>query len=454
MPGPSGNLPVVRQWAAFAFAGLAAFSGVLTYLAMTGAVPFIPPTVQNVIVLLVIDLVLLVLLATVVGYRVVALWRERRRRRGGSQLHVRLAVLFTAVALVPTVLVALFTVLFFHYGLQGWFSQRVQTALDRSLAVAEAYLEEHRRVLVADALAMANDLGRSGPRLFANTRDLEKVLEAHANARSLSDAQIVEAGRRVLARSMFSFAADFSPVPEWALEAARRGEVAIVGDREGDRLGALLRIAGLDDTFRELLKARRRRPADDLISELAASPGLSDDDLVANCILLLFAGHETTTGLLANGLMRLIHHPGQQALLRREPERMEAAVEEMLRFDSPAPAVSRIAVDDLEIRGTHIRAGERVFLMLNAANRDPEAFEDPERFDIAPRNGRQIAFGFGIHFCVGAPLARLEAALAFPRLLAAMEDIEIAADRLDWRDGVSLRGTVSMPIRFRATPAA
>ncbi len=213
-------------------------------------------------------------------------------------------------------------------------------------------------------------------------------------------------------------------------------------------------VAGLDDTFRELLKARRRRPADDLISELAASPGLSDDDLVANCILLLFAGHETTTGLLANGLMRLIHHPGQQALLRREPERMEAAVEEMLRFDSPAPAVSRIAVDDLEIRGTHIRAGERVFLMLNAANRDPEAFEDPERFDIAPRNGRQIAFGFGIHFCVGAPLARLEAALAFPRLLAAMGDIEIAADRLDWRDGVSLRGTVSMPIRFRATPAA
>ena len=213
-------------------------------------------------------------------------------------------------------------------------------------------------------------------------------------------------------------------------------------------------VAGLDDTFRELLKAHRRRPADDLISELAASPGLSDDDLVANCILLLFAGHETTTGLLAHGLMRLIHHPDQQALLRREPERMEEAVEEMLRFDSPAPAVSRIAVEDVGIRGTRIRAGERVFLMLNAANRDPEAFEDPERFDIARRQGRQIAFGFGIHFCVGAPLARLEAALAFPRLLAAMEDIEIAADRLDWRDGVSLRGTVSMPIRFRATPAA
>ena len=211
-------------------------------------------------------------------------------------------------------------------------------------------------------------------------------------------------------------------------------------------------VEGLDGTFRGLLNDRRRSPADDLISELAASPGLSDDDLVANCILLLFAGHETTTGLLANGLMRLIDHPGQQDLLRGEPARAEAAVEEMLRFDSPAPAVSRVAAEDMEIRGRRIRAGERVFLMLNAANRDPEAFADPERFDIARREGRQIAFGFGIHFCVGAPLARLEAALAFPRLLAAMRDIGITADRLDWRDGVSLRGTVSMPIRFR--PAA
>ena len=241
-----GSLPAVRRrWAAFAFAGLAAFSGALTYLAMTGAAPFIPPTVNNVVILLVVDLALLVLLAAVVGYRMAALWRERRR--SGARLHVRLAVLFTAVALVPAVLVALFTVLFFDYGLHGWFSQRVQTALDRSLAVAEAYLEEHRRLLVSDALAMANDLSRGGPLLFANTRALENVLESHAGARSLSDAQVLEAGGEVLARSMFSLA--FSPVPEWALETARRGEVAILEDSDGDRLGALLRIAGLDEAF-------------------------------------------------------------------------------------------------------------------------------------------------------------------------------------------------------------
>ncbi|MYE00340.1 MAG: HAMP domain-containing protein [Alphaproteobacteria bacterium] len=243
------NHPVVRRWAAFAFAGLAAFSGVLTYLVMTGAVPVIPPTVQNVVTLLVIDLVLLVLLAAVVGYRVAALWRERRRRRGGSQLHVRLAVLFTVVAIVPTVLVALFTVLFFHYGLQGWFSQRVQSALERSLVVAQAYLEEHQRVLIADALAMANDLGRGGPQLSPNTRRVDYDRAALASAGALSPAQGRQGGGRVLARSMFSFGAIFSPVPEWALEAARRGEVAIVEDPDGDRLGALVRIAGLNDTF-------------------------------------------------------------------------------------------------------------------------------------------------------------------------------------------------------------
>ena len=208
-------------------------------------------------------------------------------------------------------------------------------------------------------------------------------------------------------------------------------------------------VAGLADVFRDLLRARRRRPADDMISELARQPGLSDDELIANCMLLLFAGHETTTGLLANGLMRLIQHPDQQELLRNEPERTEDAVEEMLRYDSPAPAVSRVVANDLTLRGQRLGQGDLVFLMLNAANRDPDAFDRPDRFDITRRAGRQIAFGFGIHFCVGAPLARLEATLAMPRVLAAMSDIELATDAVEWRDGVSLRGLLSLPIRYR-----
>jgi len=241
--------PAIRRWIAVAFAGLASFSGILTYLAMVGTAPFIPPTTGNVVILLLVDLVLLVLLALVVGHRVWALWRERRRKRVGSQLHMRLALLFSGVAVIPTVLVALLTVLFFHYGLQGWFSQRIQTALDQSLAIAEAYVEEHRRVLVAHALAMANDLSRGGPLLLADTNGLGFMLNAHTNTRSLSDAQVVEGGGRVLARSIFSFGAMFSPVPEWALDEAKRGEVAIIEDPAGDRLGALLQISSLNDTF-------------------------------------------------------------------------------------------------------------------------------------------------------------------------------------------------------------
>ena len=209
-------------------------------------------------------------------------------------------------------------------------------------------------------------------------------------------------------------------------------------------------VIGLTETFHDLIDERRRRPGSDMISALAASPDLSDQERAANCILLLFAGHETTTGLLANGLMRLVQNPDQQALLRRTPSLTPRAVEEMLRYDSPAPAISRIAGEDLEWRGQRFRAGERFFLMLNAANRDPAAFADPDRFDILREGGRPIAFGFGAHFCIGAPLARMEAALAFPRILSVMQEIEIFTDGLEWRDGVSLRGLTSMPIRYCA----
>ncbi len=249
MAGRRWMLPAMGRRAALAFAALAVLSGMLTYLVMTGAAPLIPATAPNVIVLLSVDLVLLLLLAVVVGQRVLALWMQRRRRRIGSQLQARLTVLFTLVALLPTLMVALFTVLFFHYGLQGWFSERVQTAVDQSLAVAEAYVHEHQRLLVSDALAMASDLGRGGVLLFADTQGLQNVLEGHARLRSLSDAQVMEADGQVLARSMLSLGATFSPAPEWALDAARNGEVAVVSDPQGDRLGALLRIPALDETF-------------------------------------------------------------------------------------------------------------------------------------------------------------------------------------------------------------
>jgi cytochrome P450 len=204
--------------------------------------------------------------------------------------------------------------------------------------------------------------------------------------------------------------------------------------------------------FRDLLAARRRRPCDDLISELLAETPdgqrLSEDELVASAILLLFAGHETTTNMLGTGLLQLLRHRDQMRRLVGEPALIGPAVEEILRYDGPIAAMTRVAAEPFVLRGRRIERGRRVYAMLNAANRDPRAFDDPERFDIAREPNRQIAFGYGIHFCLGAPLARLEGRIAFPRLLGRLQGIEFDEAALCWNDSLVLRGLKSLPIRF------
>jgi cytochrome P450 len=161
-------------------------------------------------------------------------------------------------------------------------------------------------------------------------------------------------------------------------------------------------------------------------------------------VLLLFAGHETTTHLLGNGLHALLLHPSEMARLRARKDDsgfVETAVEEMLRWDGPSLAQVRIAAEDVDWNGTRIAKGERVFLMLAAAGRDPSVFADPDRFDLARDPNPHLAFGFGIHFCVGAPLARLEARIAFPKLLAAFARIDsVAGAKLAWSDNLVVRG--------------
>ena len=212
---------------------------------------------------------------------------------------------------------------------------------------------------------------------------------------------------------------------------------------------------GLAGYFRPLIRERREQPRDDMLSALiAAQEGgdmLSEEELVATCILLLFAGHETTANLIGSGLYHLVKHPEQLALLRERPELAESAVEEILRYDGPTGAMVRIADEDVELRGRTIRKGQRVFAMLNAANRDPEVFEDPERLDIAREPNRQITFGHGIHFCLGAPLARLEGRIALPRAVERLRDLELADESgLEWNDSLILRGVKRLPLRFRA----
>ena len=211
--------------------------------------------------------------------------------------------------------------------------------------------------------------------------------------------------------------------------------------------------------FADIVADRRRHPREDMLSRLIAAEEkgdfLSPDELFACCALLFFAGHETTTHLIGNGMIALLRHPDALAALRdrrADGALMASAVEEMLRWDGPLLMMARVAAEDFELEGRRIRAGSRVFLMIAAANRDPRVFPDPDRFDIRRSDNRHIAFGNGIHFCIGAPLARLEARVAFPRLLERLVEPKLGTSKLVWRDAFVVRGVDELPIRF-ARPA-
>ena len=205
--------------------------------------------------------------------------------------------------------------------------------------------------------------------------------------------------------------------------------------------------------FKGLFELRRREPADDLITHLVqAEEGgqkLSAEELVANIILLFGAGHETTVNLIGNGILALYRNPDQLALLKREPQRITNAIEELLRYDSSVQATGRTALEDLELGGVAIPKGETVLCLLGAANRDPAVYADPDKLDITRSHIRPSSFGGGIHFCLGAQLARIEAEVAIATLLKRIPGLVI--DNLespDWRPTFVLRGMRSMPVHW------
>lgn len=207
--------------------------------------------------------------------------------------------------------------------------------------------------------------------------------------------------------------------------------------------------------FNELFEERRADPRDDLISALVqveeAGEQLSNEELISMVLLLLVAGHETTVNLIGNGMLALLNHPEQMRLLRENPHMIRDAVEEMLRYEGPIEfATERYAAEDLEIGGQKIAQGDVVMAGLIAANTDPAVFPDPLRFDITRDAHRHIAFGNGIHYCLGAPLARLEGAIAINTLLARLPDLEMACDPRDiaWTTGLLVHGMKSLPLRF------
>ena len=197
--------------------------------------------------------------------------------------------------------------------------------------------------------------------------------------------------------------------------------------------------------------ARRRKQRgntvlDMLLTAQDESGDLADDELIANLMLMFMAGHETTTNLLGNGMLTLLRHPDQLAKLRARLELMPSAVEEMLRFESPANVVARITRTPVHISGVDIPAGELLYCLTGAANRDPAVFTNPQQFDIERTPNPHLSFGGGVHYCIGAPLARLEAAVAFEALLSRFPHLQLAHSQVQWRSLINLRGLTALPL--------
>ena len=214
-------------------------------------------------------------------------------------------------------------------------------------------------------------------------------------------------------------------------------------------------VQELAEYFRAVIADRRRAPKDDLVSVLvaAAEKGdvLSEEQLLATCVVMLIAGNETTRNLIGNGVLALLRNPEQLERLWQDRALVESAVEELLRYAGPVHATARVAREDIEIDGKTIREGQLVFTMLAAANRDPAHFPDPEKLDITRPNNHHVAFGFGIHSCLGQPLARLEARIAFDTLARRFPNPRLATDQMEWGPSFILRGLKSLPIAFGST---
>src|SRR6195256_5075892 len=233
---------------AIALAAAALASGIATYLALTGAPPF-GPRPGVVLALLYLDLVLLLALAALVAKRLVEVWAERRRGLAGSRLQGRLVGLVSLIAVLPTIIVAVFSYLFFSFGVESWFSDKVRTAISESVAVADAYVKEHQQAIRADALAMASDLDRSASSLQLNPQYLAPMLTAQAAMRGLTEAAVLDRKGTMLARTGLVFALGFEDVSKDALRRAQQGEVVIMTDDREERVRALVRLDEFSDLY-------------------------------------------------------------------------------------------------------------------------------------------------------------------------------------------------------------
>jgi len=224
-----------------------------------------------------------------------------------------------------------------------------------------------------------------------------------------------------------------------------------------DRLGGVLRaVEGLTAYFQDQIRQQRSKPRDGLIHAFMTTEvdgdHLTDDEIVANCIVTMVGGLETTTNLITNGILSLLRNPDQLVRLRSNLDIMPAAVEELLRYESPSQHTARLAPDDVTLGGKQIRKRQAVIAVMAAGNRDPERFPDPDRLDFDRPDNRHLAFGWAAHFCFGAPLARLEGHIAFETILRRFPVIELTGEKLVWRENLGLRGLKSFPLTYKTNP--
>ena len=253
---------------------------------------------------------------------------------------------------------------------------------------------------------------------------------------------------RVISEMLGVPAADHDRFAAWSHAMARGTDPAFLLSEEQQ---ARIRTAREQyvDYFRELTAQRRRHPGEDLLSALVsvsdAGDTLTENELLVTCTLLLTAGHETTVNLIGNGTLALLRHPDQLAALRADPGIVETAVEELLRYDSPVQLTARQALSDTVVGDVEVSAGTVALILVGAANRDPAAHPDPDRLDLTRPPSRHLAFGQGIHFCLGAPLARAEGRIALRELTRRAPGLR-ATGEPEWKENITLRGMARLPV--------
>jgi pimeloyl-[acyl-carrier protein] synthase len=209
--------------------------------------------------------------------------------------------------------------------------------------------------------------------------------------------------------------------------------------------------------FGEAIREQRVHPKGGLISSLLAAEvdgdRLTEEEVVANLIVTMVGGQETTTNLIGNGILTLLRNPQVREELRSDLSLIPSAVEELLRYESPSQHTARLAPQDVNIGGKQIRKRQAIIAVMGAANRDPERFPDPDRLDLRRKDNRHVAFGFGAHFCFGAPLARIEGQIAFATILQRLKNLQLKSGPITWRENLGLRGLAALPVSFAASPA-